>query len=373
MAYLRNAMMSDTFQQKTEVETKADTPQVVCLRGASKAYGDTPVIENISFEINQGEILALLGPSGCGKTTTLRLIAGFEQLDAGEIYIQERLAASPDFSMPPEQRSVGMMFQDYALFPHMTVAQNIVYGLAGMERWRQKKILSGMLELVGMEGYDDRYPHQLSGGEQQRVAVARALAPCPSALLLDEPFSNLDADLRTQMRVEVLSILRRAKTTAILVTHDQEEAFILADRVGVLNEGRLEQLDTPEDIYHRPRTPFVAKFVGQADFLTAVVKNGRVETELGSFSVDEPIPHIGLRVMIRPDDIDFVVDDEGEATLVGREFLGSENFYSIRLGSGEIVRSSQPSTAIFPIQQRIHVKANLDHVVVFPSDKMEEE
>ncbi len=357
----------------TEAETRPDTPQVVSLQGVSKTYGDIPVIQDASFEIRQGEILALLGASGCGKTTTLRLIAGFEQPDAGEIYIQGRLAAGPGFSMPPERRSVGMMFQDYALFPHMTVAENVVYGLKGMEKAQQKKVLAGMLELVGMEGYDGRYPHQLSGGEQQRVAVARALAPCPAALLLDEPFSNLDADMRAQMRLEVLSILRRAGTTAILVTHDQEEAFTLADRVGVLNEGRLEQLDTPEAIYHRPCTPFVARFVGQADFLTAVAKNGQVETELGSFSIDEPIPRLGLRVMIRPDDIDFTLDDEGEALIISREFLGSENLYGIRLGSGQVVRSSQPSTVIHPIDQRVKVEANLDHVVLFPGEEVEEE
>jgi len=352
-------------------KTIADAPPVVSLQEVLKTFGNTLVIDKVSFEIKQGEILALLGPSGCGKTTTLRLIAGFEQPDAGTICIQGTEAASPSFLMPPEQRSVGMIFQEYALFPHMTVVENVVYGLKGMERLQQKKVLAGMLELVDMEGYEDRYPYQLSGGEQQRVAVARALAPCPAALLLDEPFSNLDADLRTQMRLEVLSILRRAGTTAILVTHDQEEAFILADRVGVLNQGRLEQLDTPEDIYHRPQTPFVARFVGQADFLTAVVKEGQVKTELGSFSLDEPLPHRGLRVMIRPDDIDFTIDDRGEATIVNREFLGSENLYSIRLGSDEMVRSSQPSTTIYPIDQKVHITANLDHVVIFPYDKKE--
>ncbi len=379
MAYMISTLIN-ALPLMTEAETRAHTPHVVSLQGVSKTYGDIPVIQDASFEIRQGEILALLGASGCGKTTTLRLIAGFEQPDAGEIHIQGRLAAGPGFSIPPEQRSVGMMFQDFALFPHMTVAENVVYGLKGMERSRQEKVLAGMLELVGMEGFDGRYPHQLSGGEQQRVAVARALAPCPAALLLDEPFSNLDADMRAQMRLEVLSILRRAGTTAILVTHDQEEAFTLADRVGVLNEGRLEQLDTPEAIYHRPCTPFVARFVGQADFLTAVAKNGQVETELGSFSIDEPIPRLGLRVMIRPDDIDFTIDDEGEslrdegeAVIISREFLGSENLYGIRLGSGQVVRSSQPSTVIHPIDQRVKVEADLDHVVLFPCDEVEEE
>jgi iron(III) transport system ATP-binding protein len=345
----------------------------VSLRGVSKFYGNTTVIRNISFEIRQGEILALLGPSGSGKTTILRLIAGFEQLDQGEIYIQQKLTAGPNVSIAPERRSVGMMFQDYALFPHMTVAKNVVYGLKGMERRRREKVLAGMLSLVGMEGYGDRYPHQLSGGEQQRIALARALAPCPAALLLDEPFSNLDADMRSRMRLEVLSILQRANTTTIIVTHDQEEAFTLADRVGVLREGRLEQLDTPENIYHKPRTPFVARFVGQADFLRAVARDDRVETELGHFSVEEPIPDLRFRVMIRPDDIGFTPDDQGDALIIGREFLGSENLYSIRLGSGQMVRSSQPSMAIYHIGQKVSVTANLDHVVVFPSVEFEQE
>ncbi len=358
--------------QKRAAERHENVSQRVILRGVSKSYGSTAIIRDVSFEMRQGEILALLGPSGSGKTTILRLIAGFEQLDKGEIFIQQTLTASLHLSIAPERRSVGMMFQDYALFPHMTVAKNVRYGLKGMDRRQQEKVLAGMLTLVGMEGYGGRYPHQLSGGEQQRIALARALAPCPAALLLDEPFSNLDADMRSRMRLEVLSILQRANTTTILVTHDQEEAFTLADRVGVLKEGRLEQLDTPESLYHRPRTPFVARFVGQADFLAAVAKNGRVETELGHFSVEGPIPPLGLRVMIRPDDIDFIPDDRGEAVIISREFLGSENLYSIRLRSGQMVRSSRPSMAIYRVDQKVSVQANLNHVVIFPSEAFEE-
>lgn len=368
--------MIDTSIKESEgkevTEMKGDPSPRVSLRGVSKSYGNSAVIRDISFEIRQGEILALLGPSGSGKTTILRLIAGFEQVDEGEIYIQQRLLADRHFFVSPEQRSVGMMFQDYALFPHMTVAKNVLYGLKGMERRRREKVLAGMLALVGMEGYQDRYPHQLSGGEQQRVALARALAPCPSALLLDEPFSNLDADMRSRMRLEVLSILQRANTTTILVTHDQEEAFTLADRVGVLKKGRLEQLDTPEIIYHSPRTPFVARFVGQADFLEAVAKRGRVETELGHFSIEGPIPGQRLSVMIRPDDIGFTPDDQGEGAIIGREFLGSENLYTIRLRSGQMVRSSQPSMVIFRVGQKVTVQADLDHVIIFPSEEFEQ-
>lgn len=359
--------------KQTEMDQRTRKVPVVEVKYISKSFGNIRVIRDLSFKINQGEILALLGPSGCGKTTILRLIAGFENLGGGEIYIQGERMANTSFSIPPEKRSVGMVFQDYALFPHMTVAGNVLYGLKGMERWRQEKILEGMLRLVGLRGYRSRYPHQLSGGEQQRVSVARALAPCPAALLLDEPFSNLDADMRSRMRLEVLSILRKAKTTAILVTHDREEAFSLADRVGVLNRGSLEQLDTPEVLYHQPKTPFVARFVGLADFLTAQVKNGSVVTELGSFLLNGLISSTSLMVMIRPDDIDFIPDERGDALLVGREFLGSENLYKIRLGSGEVIRSIQPSTAVYLVGQKVQIHANLDHVIVFRSEEVEED
>ncbi len=358
-------------QRGVEAEMETTSP-LISLKGVSKSFDGTLVIQDLSFDIAQSEILALLGPSGCGKTTILRLLAGFEQPDAGEILVQGRVVTDSHFFVPPEQRSVGMVFQDYALFPHLTVAENILYGLRGLERWRRKKILGGMLKQIGMERYGDRYPHQLSGGQQQRVAVARALAPCPAALLLDEPFSNLDADMRSQMRQEVLSILREAKTTAIFVTHDQEEAFTLADRVGVLNQHRLEQLDTPEAIYHRPQTPFVARFVGQADFIPAEINQGRVSTELGSFRATAPLPSTRLRIMIRPDDIDFTPHDHATAIIVGREFRGSENIYNIRLKSGQVVRSSQSSTTIFPLMQRVKVHANLDHVVIFPAGEVKE-
>ncbi len=364
--------LSSVAHTRPEEKTKAGSPAVVRLKGVSKTFAGIPVIRDISFEVKRAEILALLGPSGCGKTTTLRLIAGFEQLDSGEILIEGRRASAPDFTMPPERRSVGMMFQDYALFPHLTVAENVIYGLKDLERWRRERVVAHMLELVGLKDYSGRYPHQLSGGEQQRVALARALAPCPSALLLDEPFSNLDADMRSQMRLEVLSILRRARTTAILVTHDQEEAFTLADRVGVLNRGQLEQLDTPESIYHRPRTPFVARFVGQTDFLTAEVINGLVKTEIGSFSTEGPLPGVRLKVMIRPGDISFIPDKEGNAVIVDREFRGYENLYSLRLGSGQRIRSSRPSKAVYPLKLRVQVRADLDQLVIFPCDRVQE-
>jgi len=353
------------------MKQKMNKISVVSLSAVSKTFEEKEVLRGIAFDIKRGEIISLLGPSGCGKTTILRLIAGFESLDGGVISVMGKPVAGRGFSIPPDKRSVGMVFQDYALFPHMTVAQNVLYGLKGFDRARQKKILSGMLRLSGLLGYEKRYPHQLSGGEQQRVAVARALAPCPDALLLDEPFSNLDADMRLRMRTDVLNILREARTTAILVTHDREEAFSLGDRVGVLNCGRLEQLDTPEILYHHPKTPFVARFVGHADFIMGEVINRKVVTSLGSFSLLSPLQEKKCMVMIRPDDIDFAADADGSAALVDRTFLGSENIYKIRLASGEIVRSIQPSTTVYQPGQSLRVIANLDHVVVLPMNKLE--
>ncbi|MBI4298066.1 MAG: ABC transporter ATP-binding protein [Chloroflexi bacterium] len=341
---------------------------VVRMEGVAKSYALTPVLHDLSLEVAWREIVAILGPSGCGKTTTLRLIAGFESPDAGEIFVQGRLVASSTLSLPPERRQVGMVFQDYALFPHLTVAQNVAFGLAGMPEEQRKKVVAVMLELVHMEGFAQRYPHQLSGGQQQRVALARALAPCPAALLLDEPFSNLDADMRPRMRQEVLAILREAKTTAVLVTHDQEEAFSLADRVAVLHQGRLEQVDTAENLYHQPRTPFVARFVGQADFVPGEVRDGQVVTELGTFPLDGQVGAARVRLMVRPDDIELEPGDGGSAAIVGREFRGSENMYILRMDSGTTLRSSQPSLTVYSVGQRVKARATLCHVVVFPEE-----
>jgi iron(III) transport system ATP-binding protein len=341
------------------------------LSGVGKRYRrqGPPAVSDLSFTVGHGEILALLGPSGCGKTTTLRLIAGFEVPDAGTIAIGERVvvdAARGAFAAP-EDRGVGVVFQDYALFPHLTVEENVAFGLHRMGRAARQARAAEVLELVDLEGLAGRYPHELSGGQQQRVALARALAPSPAVMLLDEPFSNLDADLRSQMRAEVQRVLRATDTTAIFVTHDQEEAFTLADRVGVLGTGRLEQLATPEIVYHRPATPFVAAFVGAADFLPGEVTAAGIVTEIGVFPNSEGRPP-GTRVsvMIRPDDVTFVCREDGAATILARVFLGSETRYCLGLPSGGRVFSSQASAAAFTVGRRVHVEAHLLHVVTFP-------
>jgi iron(III) transport system ATP-binding protein len=336
----------------------------------SKRYApdQPPAVDGLSLTADQGEILALLGPSGCGKTTTLRIIAGFEAPDAGTVTIRGEVMAGSGRSIPPEERGVGIVFQDYALFPHLTVAENVGFGLKRLDRPSRRDRVAQILDLVGLGSFAGRYPHELSGGQQQRVAVARALAPAPALMLLDEPFSNLDADLRAQMREEVEKILRNTGTTAIFVTHDQEEAFTLADRVGVLNQGRIEQLAAPEDIYHHPASQFVAEFVGAADFLPGLVTNEGIVTELGVFgNVDALEMGAKVEVMIRPDDITFVPEREGTGVLVRRYFRGSETLYCIRLPSGRRVHSSQPSASMFPTGMRVRAEAHVLHVVTFPA------
>jgi iron(III) transport system ATP-binding protein len=340
---------------------------LLVLDRVSKRFGpgSAPAVDGLSLRVAEGEILALLGPSGCGKTTTLRLIAGLETPDAGTITLRGRTVAGPGQTVPPEERGVGIVFQDYALFPHLTVSDNVGFGLPRPSR---RGRVDEVLDLVGLGGLAARYPHELSGGQQQRVALARALAPAPAVMLLDEPFSNLDADLRAQMRDEVERILRSSATTAVFVTHDQEEAFTLADRVGVLRAGAVEQLATPQQIYHRPATRFVAAFVGAADFLPGVVTGQGIVTEVGTFANVELLA-AGARVdvMIRPDDITFVPETNGAGTITRRYFRGSETVYCIRLPSGHRVHSSQPSASVLPTGMRVRVSSHVLHVVAFPA------
>ena len=340
---------------------------LIRVENLSKHYNGTVAVDHLSFSLEKGEILALLGPSGCGKTTTLRLIAGFEIPDEGVIEIGGKVMAEKGRNLvPPERRGVGMVFQEYALFPRLTIWGNVAFGLKHLGPKAREARVEEILELVGLVGLEDRYPHELSGGQQQRVALARALAPSPRLLLLDEPFSNLDPDLRAQMRRDVKEIFRRTGSTAIFVTHDQEEAFEIADRVGVLNQGRLEQLDVPEEVYHRPLTRFIAGFVGSADLLPGLVTAEGIMTELEAFENQQGLP-VGLRVevMIRPDDIDLVPDPDGKAVIVDHKFRGSENLYLVRLPSGQLIHSSQPSHTVFALGAKAAVKANLVHVVAF--------
>lgn len=334
----------------------------ICLRDLVKHFHpddefDRPAVNGVSFDLIQGEITALLGPSGCGKTTTLRLIAGFEHLDAGEIEIQHRIVAGKGIHIPPEKRQVGMVFQDYALFPHLTVADNVHFGLHTYEGDRKYRV-EEVLELVGLHGLGSRMPHELSGGQQQRVALARALAPEPHLILLDEPFSNLDASLRTRVRIEVREILREANATAIIVTHDQEEALSLVDKVVIMMDGQVQQIATPLELYYKPSTRDIASFVGDANFLSGDASGLEVETELGRLStLFEAKGRVD--VMIRPENIRIRPAPSGSRGRVRDVlFFGHDQLVSIELNSGTTIESRLVGPLYqFTVGQPVEVEA----------------
>jgi iron(III) transport system ATP-binding protein len=341
----------------------------------SQSYSKKVVVSNLSLELNKGVIGCLLGPSGCGKTTVLRCIAGFEPVVAGEILLNGVKVSSSGFSLRPEQRHIGMVFQDYALFPHLTVTSNIIFGLHYMSHTERSKRGAEMLETVGLKDVANSYPHELSGGQQQRVALARALAPQPDLLLLDEPFSNLDVNLRERLSLEVRDILKSQGTTAILVTHDQNEAFAIADEIGVMQHGEIMQWDTAYNLYHRPASRFVANFVGQGVFLSGkVLDSHHVEIELGVLEVDISHQHTSVKVsgkgynvdvLVRPDDI--VHDDESslKAQVLHKAFRGAEILYTLRLPGGSTALSLVPSHHNHAIGENIGIKLKADHVVAF--------
>jgi iron(III) transport system ATP-binding protein len=339
---------------------------------ATVAFGARQVLRGVGFALEPGSIGCLLGPSGSGKTTLLRAIAGFEALTGGEIRLHGQPVSRPGWGLPPERRQVGMVFQDYALFPHLSVAGNIGFGLRGRRNGERTARVKELLGLVGLPDYGRLYPHQLSGGQQQRVALARALAPRPRLLLLDEPFASLDRELREQLAREVRTILRNQGTTALMVTHDQLEAFAMADQVGVLQEGRLVQWDSGYNLYHRPANRFVADFIGRGVLLRGRVVNGQeVETELGIIRGTVPAScQKGCIVdaLVRPDDI---VHDDGSSLrgeVTDKAFRGAEFLYTIRLQSGTQVLCLAPSHHDHAIGERIGIRLDIDHLVVFPRD-----
>jgi iron(III) transport system ATP-binding protein len=340
------------------------------LNDISYSHGKHLVVDRLSFHLQEGEIGCLLGPSGCGKTTVLRCIAGFEHVGAGEVILGERLIGNARAHVPAEQRRIGMVFQDYALFPHLTVAANIAFGLRNASTETRRARVAELLETVGLAGQERKYPHELSGGQQQRVALARALAPRPRLLLLDEPFSNLDVDLRERLALEVRNILKAEGTTAILVTHDQHEAFALADQIGVMYEGRIQQWDTPYNLYHQPVNRFVADFVGQGVFLPGtIVGQDRIQIELGVLTSTTGTAPAGamLGVLLRPDDV--IHDDAStqKAEVVAKTFRGAEFMYTLRLPSGAQLLSLVPSHHNHAIGEPIGIRLAVDHVVAFPA------
>jgi iron(III) transport system ATP-binding protein len=325
----------------------------------------------IALEVFEREFLVVLGPSGSGKTTLLRIIAGLEMPQSGRVELAG--VDVTDFKRyPPEKRGVGMVFQDYALFPHLTVWENIAFGLYRRNGSKKRARVEELLKLVGLNGLENRYPHELSGGEQQRIALARTLAPNPRVILLDEPFSNLDADLRREMRSEIKEILKRLGSTVLLVTHDQEEAFDLGDRMAILYDGQLEQVGKPEKIYDSPATRFVAEFVGRSDFLPGTRSAKGIQTEIGVFPLASKSYGHHVRdgesweVLIRPDKVDIEPDPQGEAIIVARRFAGAHKLYCLELPSGQRLHSLQPSTKTLEEGSRVRLRISKHSVIAFP-------
>ena len=329
------------------------------------------VLQQFSFSLRQAEIACLLGHSGCGKTTALRAIAGFEHPDSGRITLNGQALVDHAHFIPAHQRRIGMVFQDYALFPHLTVAQNIGFGIQKQAAAARNARVAQLLELVGLSGYGKRYPHQLSGGQQQRVALARALAPKPALVLLDEPFSNLDADLRTRLSKEVRDMLKQEHTSAIMVTHDQQEAFAMADKIGIMAEGRVQQWGAPYQLYHEPNSRFVASFIGQGVLLRGKVTGERcIRLAAGEFC--GTVPHscqhsLEVDVLVRPDDI--LHDDASpiSAEVLDKDFKGSYFIYTLKLDSGETVLANVNGHHNHPVGSRIGIHMQIDHLIAFSS------
>src|SRR5574343_761399 len=314
------------------------------LNGVVQRYGTHTVVDGVDFQLEADSIACLLGPSGCGKTTLLRCIAGFEDIAGGEIRLHGQVVSHAGQRVSPEKRRIGMVFQDYALFPHLTIEQNVAFGLGRTPAEDAQRRVRQLLATVGLQGQGNKYPHELSGGQQQRVALARALAPRPELILLDEPFSNLDVGLRERLSVEVREILKREGSTAIMVTHDQHEAFAMADEIGIMYQGRIQQWDVPYNLYHRPANRFVADFIGQGVLVVGTVHDhNSVEMELGTLISNSPV----------------------QAEVLHKAFRGADILYTLRLDSGSEVLSLVPSHHNHALGEKIGIRLDADHVIAF--------
>ena len=376
MRKVRAQCMVAAMQVESINAPTANAVPVLSLNAIGHHYGARATVAGLNLTLNSGSICCLLGPSGCGKTTVLRCIAGFEKISGGELLIGGDVVSSTTRHVAPEQRRIGMVFQDYALFPHLNVQRNVAFGLRGGPE--DNKRVQQLLATVGLANAGERYPHELSGGQQQRVALARALAPQPRLLLLDEPFSNLDVSLREQLATEVRQILKDNRTTAIFVTHDQHEAFAMADEIAVMADGRIQQIDSAYNLYHRPGNRFVADFIGQGVFVDGLVLGPtQLRIEIGEVLPPEPIRHADdaklcatgshIDVLLRPDDV--VHDDASpvRARVLHKAFRGAEILYTLQLDSGAKVLSMVPSHHNHLLGEAIGIRLELDHLIVFPS------
>ena len=372
----------------SEPEHTADPPALIA-QSVSKTFGETVAVREASFEVERGEIVALLGPSGCGKSTTLRMLAGFERPDHGAVRIGGEVVVDDSTWRPPERRRIGMVPQDFALFPHLSVGENVAFGLPdGQRAWWTRQLrrlrhaeapprVAELLNLVGLDDFADRFPHELSGGEAQRVALARALAPQPAAVLLDEPFSNLDQNLRASLRLAMRNILKAADTAAVFVTHDREEALSLADRVAVMRDGRIEQIGAPDDIYYRPQTRFIGTFVGDANILPAEPVRGGAQTELGFVVLANPQDESAdptdstdkaIDILLRPEQLALkpCQDDAPDcANVISSEYYGHDQVVRVRLPSGAEIEARLRTEVVWHPGDPVDVVI-LDDAIAFP-------
>ncbi|CAA6819071.1 MAG: Ferric iron ABC transporter, ATP-binding protein [uncultured Thiotrichaceae bacterium] len=350
------------------------------LENVSVHYENYIAVNNVQIQVKDGQLACLLGPSGCGKTTLLRAIAGFEKVSAGSIKIGAEVISSSKHSLPPEKRKIGMVFQDFALFPHLSIARNIAFGIRHQSRNKQKQRVKELLELVDLQGYEKRYPHELSGGQQQRIALARALAPRPKLLLLDEPFASQDVELREMLAREVRLILKKEQVTALMVTHDQHEAFAMADVIGVMKQGMLQQWDTAYHLYHVPRNQFVADFVGEGAIIKGEVRaENIVTTALGDVQGSVPdscAPGCPVDVLIRPDDIQLVEDENqacagetSEALVLAQVFRGANFFYTLGLQDNSQVYALAPSHQKYAVGDKVRFSLDVKHLIILKSEK----
>ncbi len=340
------------------------------VKNVSVAYDKNIVVQGASLQLEKGEIGCFLGPSGCGKTTLLRAIAGFEPLKQGEILLNNKAVSSTSLHLAPEKRNIGMVFQDFALFPHLNIEDNIAFGIHHLKRSEQQQRTKQLLEMVSLGDYGKRYPHELSGGQQQRIALVRALAPKPDLLLMDEPFSSMDIELRKELAKEIRDILKHENITAILVTHDQNEAFIVADTIGVMQDGKLTQWADGYDLYHEPANSFIADFIGQGVFIEGeVLCEHSIKTPLAT--VHEKVPNgckpgCKVNVFIRPDDIILDKTASLKAKVIGREFRGANFIYTLELDDGSQLLTLEHSHHRHDIGDEVGVSLDLEHVVAFP-------